>query len=562
MEASSKPAANNLSVNGERGAALITMLLVSLLILTAGGTLLLTTSMSAANTIDAAAEIQAYYAAEAGTQTVLNVLRGHVAPNPVFAPDPNGGVAPENQITFRKAVTISTSNISGDNAAPRLSRWMSYNTSYNPARVTLSPSYTPTNGMAFNASLSDPDNSAVVIFSTSGGFTNRSMATEHQFGSGNARATLTYVQQTTTTINTSGSSTLGRFSISNVGSSGYTFSTPEPFEITITQTTPWPTTYKISCTITGSITSATSFVVVNFPTLSNNLEGTLYTRASNPINTNGTTPIAVAITSPDPKRLVVNVTGFGPRNARRQMRMLLNRFAFELTAPSAITLRSADDNSQLTFSAGDSARYVYNGNDNAGGQNLSAFGVTGSVDYLYLSALSLPGSQVFGNPSGVNQLDISSLPEWLKTANAARAFVSELRITAQNQNRYFTTEAQPPDFGTPSDPVLTFVDGDTDLPPTGGAGLLVVTGTFTANGSADYKGMILVLGGGQVMRNGGGNGNSLGALLVARFNNTGNFLAPIFNSDGSGTATFQYDSSWVRRALASTGPRVMAIGEF
>jgi len=110
--------------------------------------------------------------------------------------------------------------------------------------------------------------------------------------------------------------------------------------------------------------------------------------------------------------------------------------------------------------------------------------------------------------------------------------------------------------------VLTFVDGDTDLPPAGGAGLLVVTGTLTLNGSSDYKGLILVLGGGQLIRSGGGNGNSLGAVLVARFGNTGNFLAPTFSSSGSGTSTIQYDSAWVQNALASTGPRVTAIGEF
>src|SRR2546426_7066213 len=162
MEVISKFAIEKSNTAGERGAALITMLLVSLLILTAGGTLILTTSMSATSTVDAASEMQAYYAAEAGTQAVLNVLRGNVVPNPVFATDPPGGVASENKITFRKAVTVSTSNLSGDNAAPRLSRWMTYNTSYNPARVTISQSYNPINGMAFNAALSDPDNSAVV----------------------------------------------------------------------------------------------------------------------------------------------------------------------------------------------------------------------------------------------------------------------------------------------------------------------------------------------------------------------------------------------------------------
>jgi hypothetical protein len=339
-----------------------------------------------------------------------------------------------------------------------------------------------------------------------------------------------------------------------------------PFKLTITQTAPWPATYTINCTLSGSITSTTtSLVTVDFQDsapFSNNLQGVLYTRASNSINSNGTTPISVAITAPEPNRIIANVTGFGPRNARKQMRMLLSRFAFDVTTPSAITLRSADDNSLLTFNAGDSARYHYIGNDKAGGSDVSAFGVTGTADYTYLTALSLPGSQVFGNPSGVKQVPVADLPVWLQTADAARAFVIDLRNAAQNEGRYFTTGSQPADFGTTSRPLLTFVDGDTDLSPAGGSGLLVVTGTLTLNGSSAFSGLILVLGGGQLLRTGGGNGDSLGAILVARFGNTGNFLAPTFNSSGSGTSAIQYDSEWVRKGLASTGPRVMAIGEF
>lgn len=560
MEATSKVTNKKSIYSNERGAALITMLLISLLLLTAGGALVMTTSMSATNTFDAASEMQAYYAAEAGTQAVLNVLRGNVAPNPVFATDPSGGVANENKITFRKAVTVSTSNVSGDTVTPRLSRWLSYNTSYNPARITLSDGYTPMSGMAFNTTLSDPDNSAVVTFSTSGVFTNYPTDNPHQFGSGNPRMTLQYVPQASTTITNSGASTLGKFVISSsVGT--YTLSN-EPFELTITQTAPWAVTYKIKCTLSGSITSSSSTVAVTFPTISNNLQEALYTRTALTINSNGTTSIPVAITAPEPNRLVANVTGFGPRNAKKQMRMLLSRFAFDLTAPSAITLRSADDNALLTFSAGNSARYIYNGNDNAGGFDVSAFAVTGAADKTYIDLLTLPPGQVFGTPSGVLKIAIADLPSWLQTADAARAFVAGMRITAQNENRYFTTATQPDTFGTTTRPVLTFVDGDTDLSPAGGAGIMVVTGSLTLNGSSEYKGLILVLGGGNLIRDGGGNGNSLGAVIVARFGNSGNFLAPTFNSNGSGTSSIQYDSEWIRKALASTGPRVTAIGEF
>jgi hypothetical protein len=560
MEAISRVTNKKSTHADERGAALITMLLVSFLLLTAGGALIMTTSMSATNTVDAAAEMQAYYAAEAGTQAVLNIFRGNVAPNPVFATDPFGEIADANKISFRKAVTVSTSNVSGDTATPRLSRWMTYNSTYTD-RVTLNTGYTPVNGMAFNAALRDPDNSSVVTFSTSGVFPASGSAQRDWGLTGPPpRMTITYTPQASTTITTSGASTLGKFSITNIV--GTNTLVAEPFDLTITQTAPWPVTTTIHCTLSGVITSLTPTVLVTFPTLVNNLQDVKYTRTLTAINSNAITSIPVTITAPEPKRLVANVTGFGPRNAKKQLRMLLSRFAFDITTPSAITIRSADDNSQLTFNAGDSARYIYDGHDNAGGSDLSAFAVTGAADKTYIDSLLLPASQIKGTPSGVLKIAISDLPTWLQTADAARAFVIQMREAAQNENRYFYGASLPTTFGTPAHPLYTFIDGDTALPLSGGAGLLVVTGTLTLTGNTAFNGLILVLGGGNLLRNGGGNGDSLGAVVVARFGNSGNFLAPIFNSDGSGTSTIKYDSDWAHKALASTGPRVTAIGEF
>ena len=67
---------------GERGAALITAVLLSLLLLAAGGTLVLTTTMTGITARDSTAEMQAYYAAEAGVARTLEVLRGNVQSNP------------------------------------------------------------------------------------------------------------------------------------------------------------------------------------------------------------------------------------------------------------------------------------------------------------------------------------------------------------------------------------------------------------------------------------------------------------------------------------------------
>lgn len=548
-------------LSNERGAALITVLMISIPLLMAGGSLILITSMSTANTADMAAETKAYYAAEAGAQRVLQVMRGNVAPNPVFATDPMGSVAPENMITFQKAVAAATSNVSGDSSAPRLSRWLPYDATYTD-RVPLTANYSPMNGLAFSVQMSDPDNSQVVTFSTSGGFPNYGMNSSHQFNvSGGNKATLTYNAQSSTTITTSGSTNLGSFRITDT--EGSVTLSSEPFKITITQTAPFSTvTYTINCTLTGTITSSSSFVTVNFPTTTNNLGGAVYLRSAAALNTNGSTPLGVFVTAPQPKRLVAKITGFGPRAAQKQLQLLLARYAFDFSPVSAITLRSADDGSAGGVQVGSSSVYTYSGFDNASGGDLPAIGVTSGTDYTGLIGQSLPGSQVRGVPAAVEQIDTSDLPSLLQDADNARAAVIALRTIAQQSNRYYTTVTPPSEFGSDTTPKITFIDGDGVLPPAGGAGLLVVTGTLTMDGNAAFKGVVLVLGQGVLIRHGGGNGSTLGAILVAKFNNSGDFLPPTLTTDGGGNSAIQYDSGWVRRALASPGPKVMAIGEF
>jgi hypothetical protein len=160
MKAKSKCGTSTPERRSERGAALISTLLISTLLLTAGGMLILTTSLSATNTVAATNEAQAYYGAEAGLQATLNVLHGNVAPNPLFVSNASD---PQNKISFRKAVNVTTSNLSGESSSvpARLSRWLSYNYTSSGSgyadRVTLSQNYSPINGIAFSIVVTDPD---------------------------------------------------------------------------------------------------------------------------------------------------------------------------------------------------------------------------------------------------------------------------------------------------------------------------------------------------------------------------------------------------------------------
>lgn len=564
----------------ERGAALITVMLISMLLLLAGGALIMVTSMSASNAADATAESQAYYAAESGLQGVLGVLRGNFAPNPLI--NTVSATAVENKITFRKVLTASTSNTPSDTHPARLSRWLNYSSTY-PEVVTLSDNYAPISGMAYTVeSLVDPDSSDSITFSTTGAFPNNGNASSQSF---NGNFTLTYAPLSSNTISTggtTGSGNLGSFSITPSNGNWTSTLTNVPFNLTVTQTAPWSSSSVINCTISGVVSKAgstvTSLLVLTFPSQTYELGGVLYSlpalTASVPAS--GSTTLPVTVTAPEPLRLLVKVRGYGPRNAVKRMQMLVSRSAFDYKASGAITLRSADDNTTaMTFNAGSSAQYEYNGNDNSGGANLPAFTVTSTPDYNLINGL--PAAQVFGNPAA-QKVAVSTLAGFLQTTDGqlgARGVVDALRTAAQNQrtpgcsgttaqcDRYFASGETPSDFGASyTNGLLTFVDGDVDLPPQGGAGMLVVTGTLTLNGSSSFDGLILVLGGGRLLRTGGGNGTSLGAAVVASFGASGGFTAPTFNSNGSGNSTIHYDSDWVRRALTTAGPVVLGVSEY
>lgn len=401
----------------QRGAALITTLMIATLLLATGGTLILVTSLSARTTLDATAEMQAYYSAEAGMQDTLNVLRGNVAPNAAM---PAG-----SKITFRKAVTPTDSNTPGDSSnIARLSGWLNYNytsSGNSPDRVGLTPSYTPMNGLAYSTVVSDPD------------------------------------------------------------------------------------------------------------------------------NTPGTA---------EPNRLLLRVTGYGPKGAVKRLELIVNRSNFNYSAPAMLMMVGTANCDPMTFTIGNSNAKEYSGNDNAGGAAVTAFGAT--CDANRDAEIAADGKDTVTPVPKAATVPNNGLPEWVRTADDARLFLADQKANAISQNRYFTSYSG--DSGSVANPAFTFVDGDCDLG--GGAGLIIITGNLTMHGNPSFTGLIIVLGEGHIQRNGGGNGNIYGAIIVAKFGATGGFQPPFFDTNGGGNALLQYDSAAVRNALGLSGPRVMGIHEY
>jgi hypothetical protein len=562
---------------GEKGAALITMLLASILILGAGGALIMTTMMSAGNSMNSTAEMQAYYVAESGMQAALNVLRGNSAPL----------VNPGHRMSFRTAVIPSISN-GGNPGVLRFAGWLPYNNPADPASLVPVTVGTVTGGYRVTVENMDP-NSHIVQFETSATIDGSAAGTPSQktFGTvgGADEVTIRYSGQPSTTLTpdpnnfplTLGSA-LGSFIIERpLTSTQNDVVIPKTgFEITITQSLPWAATTYLEGTFEGDVDSAGTTVKVTFDKASVKADGTTYALnlaggtqvldlnyASSP----GTTSIPARVTSPDPKRLLIKSYGFGPQGSQKRLEMMVNKANFEFDSPAGVTLRGADDCSALSLDTGSSGAKWYSGIDHSGVEpQRPAFAVTPCDEDDAKAGIIKPDTVVDPEIGLLGDDETTpgtvDTPSFLDNANRARAYLNSLQSEAQANGRYFKpgTGSEISIDDSVNSPMFTFIDGDCTL--LNGSGFLVVTGTLTMRGNTNFKGAILVLGKGELIRNGGGNGEILGGITIAAFNRTaGNFTAPTFHTNGGGNSNVQYDSSALKGAIGS-GTNVSGIREF
>ena len=79
-----------------------------------------------------------------------------------------------------------------------------------------------------------------------------------------------------------------------------------------------------------------------------------------------------------------------------------------------------------------------------------------------------------------------------------------------------------------------------------GGGWLIVRGTLTTTGGVRFRGMIVVVGSGGVLRNGNGGADDeiIGSLVIAPYILTpapdGSWLSPQFHVNGGGTSNVTY----------------------
>lgn len=300
-----------------------------------------------------------------------------------------------------------------------------------------------------------------------------------------------------------------------------------------------------------------------------------------PDNQDNVTMCANASYKPD--RLRIRVLGLGPRDSRKNMEVVVNRYTLEYDVKATVTLPNGSG-TQIPFALGGSNVTSTLGTDASGtGASIPAFGIS-NPDYNTVNNI-IDGCNADGTncgngpnvtPGDPTILDNTNTPTFLQSVANARTFLygtEGMMNAAINQGRYFSSAADaiasPLGLGASQpDGVFTFIDGDLTLGPGNptGQGTLIVTGTLTLNGNFNFNGVILVLGEGEVYRSGGGHGNIYGAMFVAKFTRAGAdtdaFGAPVFNTSGGGTSNIQYSTDAIDKAKSVGGHAIKGVREY
>jgi hypothetical protein len=545
----------------------------------------------------------------------------------------------------------------------RLSRWLNYgNNAAYPDRIVLGDApavsaYTPNNGFAYKVAVIDPDNvGASVTYNTQGIWTAPTPSLNNTFAAFGNQLTI----NDTTSLNSviisyqssspyvkdvsSGEATtdFGKFVISGFGPSfattGVTISSPVRFQINLNIVQPYGGVKVIRGYLERGTINSTSvgtvrlmlqsrdFVVfgslirlsggvvveeqIGDPGAPSGMDGvyrTGYEMTPVAPSAVGQTVLNGTISSPEPRRILIRATGFGPKGATKELESIIQKSYFDgLGAPSPLTLigppctpvgACTPTNWAATppqtrappnfiFDAGSSSGTYYSGKDKFLKEFLPPIGLTNEPNLEMVRAVIRRvytpafGGSVFGNPSNV----ALELPNWLKSPKKIEETLTQLRQVAQASGTYYGPGVTPPtsgggrygDFNTATG--ITYIDGDLEFSQDGG-GILIVTGGLVFKGGFRFNGLILVTGVNGISRTGGGKGSLQGNMIVAPYTRVGSnsgltcsddisvvnkldcFLAPRYDISGGGSSEIVYNSNNVTNGLNALTNLVKGVAE-
>ena len=274
-----------------------------------------------------------------------------------------------------------------------------------------------------------------------------------------------------------------------------------------------------------------------------------------------------------------------PNGSQKLLQYLVAPTPLNLTFPAALTL----DGNNVPFTVPNTTNFLVSGTDqgtvgncNPGAAAVTAVGYSNSSDASRTNILSAiqanrTGNYAPGPPApNVNLVSLSSslgCPGCsLTTAGGLNALVQAITQSADVVIQGSATQASMPSAMSATNPMTIVVNGNLTLSGWNGTGygLLLVTGDFTFDPDASWDGIVLVIGTGKLYSYQTGNGQFLGAVLLARtLDGAGNPLAsgsspvsPYFDfTASSGSNGVYYSSCWVQAAQPAPSYKVLSFHE-
>ena len=231
--------------------------------------------------------------------------------------------------------------------------------------------------------------------------------------------------------------------------------------------------------------------------------------------------------------------------------------------PAAITMIG----SNATFIGGTSSAKKLSGDDNCGSYpSRPVIGVTdGSSKTSVQNAVNASHPSTYSTSyagGAVDDIVASGKLSNIKTkyefdfmsVNDLKALVAHMEGSADS----IVSSGGTADLGSVGNEKIVVVNGDFSMSGVAGAGILVVKGNLTFNGSISYDGLILAVGTGSIIWQGSGTGTIQGGIVVADtvgpdgISGTGDDTigsGPVLNASGSGNAQILYCPSAVHKAF-------------
>ena len=543
-------------LSSDNGAALVTVLIATVLLGTACIAMLSAVGASARNNTDALSEAKAFYAAESGLQATINAVRNDTSVSYAYA----------------------ASN-------PTLSAKLPYNWPIGaPDRVVLgedAATYTENAGTAYKISITDPDDASTdttfyttVAFSpTSSGVVSADGLTlyiPNQTATSRTEITITPNSTPTTVIfsESPNNPLFANFRVTNfVGGYALPAGTKIGFELIYRMTQPRTESTLVRGWFENAPTSSgppmnLRFISQNYTIVRSTLE--LCATATRPGTSPGCStvqptlftgvdyPVYAYLGPVPPYRLLVKSTGFGPNGARKTLEAIIQRDPFGGAASGAATTMIGPPCTpgpkplDYCLDLGQGNVGYSGGNAETG---VPAFGFTSTANLTlantYIENKMTP-SQVQPPPAMLGD----DIPVWQQSVDELDRLIDILRTAAQNSNTYITNGTLPSTIGNPTAGTgITFCEGScTAGGNTNGGGILVVTGKMKNNGAFNFKGLIIVTGEEGWDRSGAGGGQVIGNIVIAPYNSrpyvpenlSSAFLPPRYMCSGCGNSNVVY----------------------